>query len=434
MKKFFKSTVILSAVFIYASCSASDEGVLNALNSVSYSETYENATVQTAFFSETVIEPVSETTTQTETFEITEAESPPETEPEKETVTVSVCAVGDNLIHSPIYAQAESRAAAAGLSGGYDFDYAYSNVKEIISSYDLALINQETLICNDIYEPSNYPYFNSPAALGDYMIGMGFKVFSIANNHTLDQGTEGLNACLDFWESRNNVLAVGAYRSKADRADIRTIETGGIKFSFLSYTEHLNGLRLPEGSVLEIGDAKETAVMAEEIAKAKEISDVCVVFLHWGLEGSAETEPNQRNTARILAESGADIIIGTHPHVLRDIEYIERRDGTRAICAYSLGNFISAQNIPQTMIGGILTFDVVLFTETREAVVKDVGFIPTVTHYDENYRNVRIYKLADYTGALADSHGIRERGEFNLEYVYKIVRNSISGDFLRIDG
>lgn len=443
MKKKYKTAAVLISIFIFTSCSAAGEDILPA------SVTYENTVTQAESVPETLFESIPETAAEiSETTVVSEISSnesktevgssfqsetevKTEVRKEPETITVSVCAAGDNLIHSPIYAQAESRANAAGLGDKYDFDYAYSNIKDLISSYDLAMINQETLICNDIYEPSNYPYFNSPAALGDYMIKMGFKVFSVANNHTLDQGTEGLSACLDFWESRTNVLAVGAYRNKADRADIRINEINGIKFSYLSYTEHLNGLSLPRDSELEIGDAKNIAVMAEEIEQAKMISDVCVVFLHWGIEGYDEIEPFQRSTAQILVKSGADIIIGTHPHVLRDIEYIERHDGTRAVCAYSLGNFISAQNIPQTMIGGVLAFDIVLVPETREINIKNTVFIPTVTHYDENYRNLRIYKLSDYTEELADFHGIRTRGEFSLEYARSVVKNSINREFLK---
>ena len=92
------------------------------------------------------------------------------TEPEPEFATVNISAVGDNLIHSSIYKQA----AARSTDGGYDFAYAYENVVPLIRDADMAIINQETLICNDKYEPSTYPRFNSPVALGDHMLEIGF--------------------------------------------------------------------------------------------------------------------------------------------------------------------------------------------------------------------------------------------------------------------
>lgn len=421
MKKILYLTVFLLILCVTASCSDMEEGA--AVN-VPVSEIVSDSEAKTT--SVTEVAETIESQTETEPEPIIKSE--PEIEKTPENITVSICAAGDNLIHSPIYVQAES--PGTDNKNKYDFGYAYSNLSETIASYDLALINQETLICNDIYEPSNYPYFNSPSALGDYMINMGFKVFSIANNHTLDQGVEGLSACLDYWESKDNVLSVGAYRNKDDRTEIRINEINGIVFSYLSYTEHLNGLILPADSEFEIGDAKDIETMTAEIRKAKDISDVCAVFLHWGVEGSDMITGEQRSIAKILADAGADIILGTHPHVLRDIEYIERQNGSKALCAYSLGNFISAQNIPQTMIGGVLTFDVSVFAETRGVQILNVIFIPTVTHYDYNYRNLRIYRLQDYTAELANAHGVREYGDFSLEYIHKIVNNSISAEFL----
>lgn len=99
-----------------------------------------------------VAETVSPITTVTEATEITTlptetASTAPEEKP-KESFTVSFCAVGDNLIHSPIYRQAQK-------SDGYDFSAAYADVADIIQNADVAVINQETLICNDMYEPSN---------------------------------------------------------------------------------------------------------------------------------------------------------------------------------------------------------------------------------------------------------------------------------------
>ena len=210
--------------------------------------------------------------------------TPTPSEPDDTPIVVSVAAAGDNLIHSPIYTQAAKRAT----DGGYDFKPAYENLMELIQGADLSMLNQETLIYNDLFPLSGYPRFNSPNALGDFLVDeMGFDVFQIVNNHTLDKGTDGLIACLDYWkERRAKALTVGAYYDAEDRADIRIKDVNGVMFSFLGYTEHLNGLRLPAGSPLEIGNSNELDTVCEEIRLAKEVSDVCVVFLHWGAENS----------------------------------------------------------------------------------------------------------------------------------------------------
>ena len=400
--------------------------LLTGCNNVSdtvpvYAEITEKIASETVSLTETTASAASETTTGY-------------TEPEPEFLTVSFSVTGDNLIHSSIYKQAQDRSENAGDPDSYDFTYAYENIVPLIESADIAVINQETLICNDIFPPSTYPMFNSPTELGDHMLKIGFDVFTIANNHTLDKGTDGLSACLDYWDSRPEAVVCGAYRDEADFNTIRTLESGGITFSFLSYTESLNGLSLPAGSPLIIGMTQDTDLICEQIKQAKEISDVCVVALHWGVENSDIISDYQRYTASILAEAGADIIIGNHPHVLRGIEEIERSDGSYTLCAYSLGNFISAQSVGQNLIGGILQFDVSLYVGNDPEISRDPAFenirlVPIVTHYDGSYHDVRLYPLSEYSRELADSHGVKTMSKFGYDYIFEVLKRNIDEEY-----
>lgn len=344
--------------------------------------------------------------------------SEPQSVPEPVSKTVSFCAVGDNLIHNVIYEQAKTE-------DGYDFTKAYENVAADIAAADVAVINQETLICNDAYPPSTWPFFNSPKALGDHMIDIGFDIFTIANNHCLDYGEKGLGHVLDYWESRD-VLMAGVYRKGDDR--IRLDERNGIVFSYLSFTDNLNGLKQQKDSAFEIGNANDLEEMTKYIKAAKEVSDVCIVAIHWGFEESTVITQSQRDTARKLSEAGADIILGTSPHVLRDIEVIhtEERD---TLCAYSLGNFISAQSAGRNMISGILKFNVTV-TEGEKPVFSDIKLTPLVTQYESNYSNVRIYKLSDYTKELADAHGVRRFTEFSYDYIIKFLKDVVDEQYL----
>lgn len=355
---------------------------------------------------------------QISTEAIPEVTEPPAPQPK----AISFCAVGDNLIHAPIYNQAKTE-------NGYDFSPAYKGVKDIIEKADLAVINQETLICNDMYEPSTYPCFNSPVALGEYMIDIGFDVFTLANNHCLDYGEKGMSYSLDYWDGKEQLTA-GTYRNMSDKNNIRVGEYGGIKFSFLSYTQFLNGLSLPQGSEMVIGDSNDLEGMIADVKAAKQVSDVCVVALHWGIENSDIIEDWQRTYAKALADAGADIIIGNHPHVLRGIEMIEREDGGETLCAYSLGNFISAQSVGANLIGGILEFNVTLTEGDKYAAITDVMLTPIVTHYDNNYSNIRLYKLSDYTPDLALSHGVRNYSTFSYDYIIDVLKKNIDEKYL----
>ena len=407
MKRAHTTIIPLLAAFILTACQPVNEAVpaMAEAESISAETTAEITTVP------------EETTTVTTTAV---------TEPPKKYETITFAATGDNLIHSSIYNQAHRRSE----TGGYDFIFPYRNVTDLISEADVAVINQETLICNDKYEPSTYPCFNSPTALGDHMIDIGFDVFTIANNHTLDKGTDGLNACLDYWQSKD-VTVAGAYRNAEDKDNIRTAEVNGIVFSYLSYTVSLNGLSLPAGSELIIGDANDIVGVIADIKAAEEISDVCVVSLHWGVENSDVISEYQRSYAKQIAEAGADVIIGNHPHVLRDIEMIQRDDGSEALCAYSLGNFISAQSVGQNLIGGVLQFSVTALADSGEQpVISDVRLIPIVTHYGANYSDIELYKLSDYTPELAKSHGVRANSKFSYEYIIDVLKMNISEEYL----
>ncbi|MCI7768111.1 MAG: CapA family protein [Oscillospiraceae bacterium] len=392
-KRFFAAA--LSVIFL-CSCSAVSEEIAVPAggDAISGTETMTAATEETAV------------TTM----------APAVTEPPVISKTVTFTALGDNLIHSSIYNQAARRAGG----NGYDFEYAYAGVADLLDKSDITVLNQETLICNDIFEPSTYPCFNSPVALGDHMAELGVDVFTIANNHTLDKGVKGLSACLDYYDERG-MVRVGAYRDEADRADIRVIEADGVRVSFLCYTESLNGLSLPADTKLQIGRFDKDTII-KEIAAAKEISDICIVSLHWGTENSSAVEDYQRVAAKEFAEAGADAIIGNHPHVLREVEMITAEDGRQALCAYSLGNFISAQSVGTNLIGGVLNFSVTV-EEGKDNVIGDIEFIPVITHYDGNFSNIRLYKLSDYPPEMADAHGVRNMSKFSYDYIFEYLES-----------
>lgn len=365
-------------------------------------------------------EGVSSSSSQTSSESSSEqsSQSEPVSKPRPEPRTVSFCAVGDNLIHDVVYQQAKT-------ADGYDFTYIYQNIADEIAAADVAVINQETLICNDAYPPSNYPFFNSPTQLGDHMIDIGFDIFTIANNHCLDYGEDGMKNTLEYWESRDVVMA-GMYHKGDDR--IRVDERNGIKFSYLAFTDNTNGLKQIPDSQFEIGNANDLDEMTRCIKAAKEVSDICIVALHWGIEESTVITDAQRATAQKLSEAGADIILGTSPHVLRDIEVIHT-DERDTLCAYSLGNFISAQHAARNMISGILKFNVAL-TEGEKPVISDIKLTPVIIHYGWNYDHIRLYMLRDYTRELAARHGTRQYNNFDYDYIINFLKNVISEEYL----
>lgn len=339
--------------------------------------------------------------------------------------SVSFVAVGDNLIHKPIYNQ-----AAARMTDGYDFSYAYENFEDIISSPDVAILNQETIISTE-HNVSTYPMFNSPVEVGEEMLEIGFDVFNIATNHSIDCGEKGLISAINFWKSKN-AITCGAYLDREDYSDIPTHEVNGVKIAYIGFTESTNGLSLPDDSEVILVRASEETRLQQRIIDAKDVADVVIVSAHWGNEYTHEPTDAQRQLAEKLASWGADVIIGTHPHVIQPVEYIDNADGSRTLVAYSLGNFISAQNRGPRMLGGVLNFEIVKNNATGDLSFENVKFSGVVTHYGQSYSNLRIYPLSEYTEELASKHGVLGKTpEFSLQYLYDIIETVIDKQFLQ---
>ncbi len=352
-------------------------------------------------------------------------EDPVTTEQQELFSRVSFIAVGDNLIHKPIYNQ-----AAARTSGGYDFSYAYENFADRIEKADVAILNQETIISTE-HNVSTYPMFNSPVEVGEEMLEIGFDVFNIATNHSIDCGEKGLISAINFWKDRQ-AITCGAYLDFDDYGNIPMHEVNGVKIAYVGFTESTNGLSLPDDSEVILVQAKDEILLQDRIMKANEVADVVVVSAHWGNEYTHEPTQTQRDLAQKLASWGADVIIGTHPHVIQPMEYITNQDGSRTLVAYSLGNFISAQNRGPRMLGGVINFEIVVNNTNGEVNFENVKFSGVVTHYGQSYSNLRIYPLEDYTQELASKHGVlSQTSDFSLQYLYDIVNNVIDKQFLK---
>lgn len=350
---------------------------------------------------------------------------PPQNVPEDS--LVHVIAAGDNLIHSSIYNQAKRQSD----DGGYNFDFAYEHIQPLMVGCELGILNQETIIANDKLEPSDYPCFNSPSQVGDKMISLGFNAFCHANNHVLDRGEEGLLYTLDYWDSRYQ-LVYGAYRNEEELQNIKTKTINGIKFAFLGFTQHTNGLSLPDDSKAVIVYTDETEKMKNLIQKANSLADVVVVSVHWGNECNNEVTDNQKSLAKDFTNWGADIILGAHPHVVQTMEYIDNLEGNQSFVAYSLGNFISAMDTPNAMVGLVLDFDVRRSGTNGKITIENVKAKPVITNYGYNYSNIQVYPYYEYDDNLASAHGLNSKGKFSMEVIDNILNTYIPKEFLHL--
>ncbi len=261
--------------------------------------------------------------------------------------SISLIMAGDNLINDKLY-----NAAKKG-DGSYDFRSMYSYIKDIVKNYDLAYYNQETILGGSEIGVSSYPAFNSPYEVGDATIDAGFNLVSLATNHTLDRGEKAIINSLNYWNNKSNVLTSGSYLSNNDRNKINIKEVNNITYTMLNYTYGTNGIKVPEGKEYLVNiwpcngnnpdndtkyqEYKKT--VKEDIERVRDKVDLLIVAMHFGVEYTHVPTNYQIDMAEFLSSLGVDIIIGTHPHVIMPITYIND-----TLVIYSLGNFLSAQD------------------------------------------------------------------------------------------
>lgn len=265
--------------------------------------------------------------------------------------TANMVMVGDALIHSSVYNDANRLANW----NGYDFKPQITLIKEKVKDYDIAYYNQETILGGTSLGLSDYPTFNSPQEVGDAMRDAGFNLVSLATNHTVDRGKQAVLNSREYWNRFEDVQAVGSYSSIEEKSKLETkvLEVNNIKYAMLNYTYGTNGMPVSDSYLVNVWptdidnignpeyDSKYQAykdTVKNDISKLRDKVDVLMVAMHWGIEYTHTPTNYEKDMAKFLADNDVDIIIGTHPHVIQPVEWI---DDTLVI--YSLGNFISAQ-------------------------------------------------------------------------------------------
>lgn len=308
--------------------------------------------------------------------------------------TISLAMIGDVLLHYR-------------LAAYKDYTSSFAPVTPIMQSYDTLIANQESLPVGNKYALSGYPKFSSPDFIIRDLQTAGVDMISIANNHTVDKGEGGVRTLFENID-HYQIPYVGAYKSADDAAIPRIIEQKGIKIGVVSYTYGTNGLYLPKGSPFVINYIDEQK-MTDDIQAMKALVDVTVVLMHWGPEYVTTENDNQRQLAHVLNKAGADIVFGTHPHILQSYTKLTSEAGQETHVFYSIGNYFSTiLTVPDSMIGGVASFDI-----TKEGDVVTIGqpqFKATSMLLDAD-KIYRVYPLAD-----VESRSVRD-----LAWVRKIL-------------
>lgn len=338
-------------------------------------------------------------------------------EPVFEEYDIHLMALGDNLIHMGVVYTGKQ------ANGSLDYSFLFKGISDFLEEADIKMINQETPLAGNHLGFSGYPHFNSPTEVGDAIVDAGFNVVLHASNHSADQGINGIDNCVSFWQSYPEILLTGIHEA-TDSPEIPLLTVKDKTFAILNYTYGPNYGTAPDNlaSRMDILCAINEQTKAidfttlnpcviEDIKEAEKIADIVIVCPHWGTEYATTPSSYQEAFALQMTEAGADVIIGTHPHVVEPVALIEAENGNTSLCYYSLGNYVSTQKNGQSMLEAMawLTFHV---NETGISLsLEDTGVVPLVCHYTSGpVRIQNIYLLEEYTEELASSHGIISYG------------------------
>lgn len=340
-----------------------------------------------------------------------------DTEPAFEEYDITLMALGDNLIHMGVVNTGKQ------ADGSRNYSFLFEGLTDFLDKADIKIINQETPLAGNELGFHGYPLFNSPTEIGDAIADAGFNVVLHASNHSADQGISGLDSCVAFWRTYPEILLTGIHEP-VDTREIPLLTIKDKTFAILNYTYGPNYGSAPDNlssrmDILCNIDSQSKRIdfttlnpqVLEDIKAAEEIADMVIVCPHWGTEYATTPSGYQEAFAKQMTQAGADIIIGTHPHVVQPVSLIEADNGNTALCYYSLGNYVSTQKNGQSMLEGMawITFHV-----TQNGIslsLEDTGIIPLVCHYTSGPVRIKnIYLLEDYTEELASSHGIINYG------------------------
>ena len=352
-----------------------------------------------------------------ESLLIEEESLPREDESESEEYDITLMAVGDNLLHMGIVNTGKQS------DGSYDYSFLFENISAYLDKADIKVINQETIFAGNELGFSGFPTFNSPTEVGDAIAAAGFNVVLHATNHAADQGIKGIEHSVSFWEQYPEVLVTGIAGDEPV-LDIPFVEVGDIKFAILNYTygpnsetigpslrKHLNMLCNYDEKTGRIDFTTLNPKVTEDIEAAKEAADIVIVFPHWGTEYKTTPSKYQIKFAQEMAEAGADLIIGTHPHVPQPVEWITAENGNRTLCYYSLGNYVSTQKRAECMLEGMAWVTFHVSEDGINISDKTTGILPMVCQYTGGFRLENVYFLEEYTEEMALRHGIRKYEE-----------------------
>ncbi len=316
--------------------------------------------------------------------------------------TIRLIASGDELPHDAVNKNAKT-------STGYDYKPFFSEVKPFFDKADIRFCNQEVpSAAPDVGPVTGYPAFNAPTTFADDLSAVGCNVINTATNHSNDKHQAGIDATQNEWEKLKKLAVAGGNRSQEEQDTIRYFTVKGVKFAFLAYNYESNDKNLTSYGVNMFSED----LMKKQLTEAKQNNAYILVSVHWGTEDSPNIDAAQEKWSKFLADNGADIILGTGPHILEPVKKLPKLGGGETLVWYSLGNMLNTQLDVGGLFNGFAVMD--FKVDKNKAKLDSISFLPTYMHYEWTpqekaaqdllaRKNLKIYPLDKAAEPLARS-------------------------------
>ncbi len=286
---------------------------------------------------------------------------------EKSDSTLTILFAGDIMGHDMQIASARDDS-----TGTYSYDSVFKYIRPVIEDADFAVGNLEVTLGGAPYK--GYPAFSSPDALALACKNAGFDALMTANNHSADRGPKGIARTIRVLDSLD-IPHTGTWTGPEARDTLTPLilSAKGIRVAMLNYTYGTNGIVVPPPRVVSYIDT--LRITGDIVTSREKGADLVVVFIHWGNEYDSVPSPMQELTAKAIFNGGADIIIGSHPHVLQPMHAKADSSGLSDPVVWSMGNFISNQRKRRSDGGAMIRME--LKKEGDKTLITSAGYILT---------------------------------------------------------
>lgn len=305
----------------------------------------------------------------------------------KKTSTAKISAVGDILCQMDMIQDAQNE-------DSYDFSYMFDNITKYVKKSDIAIGTLETNFTSNRY--SGVGKYNTPTEFLTAVKNSGISLVSLAHNHVLDYGEDGLNQTISkIHEKGMSITGIQNNEENENSEFTGNIkEVNGIKIAFLSYTYGLSN----ENEISEEEKSK-VNIFSEELALkdiqyAKENSNYIIVIMHWGDVNSSTITDYQNNITGFLVNNDVDMILGSHPSVVEPMKIIQNAEGKNILVAYSLGNYISSLKYENADVELILNIQIAKSEDQEKAVLQKVDYTPIYV-LDNGTKSEKRFELTD---------------------------------------